>query len=103
MADYHELRRDHFGVVLQHTQSQLTFLLREYTYASEAAFEKERTRLETEAGTPSDHVLTVVKVRAHTFHGLCSTSHKVMAVYEYPQVTLQDEIAARLKEEKRFD
>jgi hypothetical protein len=48
-------------------------------------------------------VLGVVRVRTHTFHGLCSTSHKVMAVYEYPQVTLQDEIVARQKEEKRFD
>ncbi len=45
----------------------------------------------------------MTKVRAHSFHGLCSTSHKVLALYEYPQVTLQDEIAARLKEEKRFD
>lgn len=34
MTDYRELRRDHFGIVLRHNQSELTFLLREYTYAS---------------------------------------------------------------------
>jgi hypothetical protein len=38
MADYRELRRDHMGVLLQHLQSGLTFLLREYTFASETAY-----------------------------------------------------------------
>jgi hypothetical protein len=45
MADYREVRRDSLGLVLQQPQTDLTFLLREYTYASEAAFEKERGRL----------------------------------------------------------
>lgn len=45
MSDYRELRRDNMGVVLQHLQSELTFLLREYTFASEAAYDKERGRL----------------------------------------------------------
>lgn len=50
MSDFRELRRDHLGVVLQHLQSELTFLLREYTFASETAYEKERCRLEGELG-----------------------------------------------------
>ena len=45
VVDYNELRRDPLGLVLQQPQTQLTFLLREYTYASETIFEKERGRL----------------------------------------------------------
>ena len=45
LSDYKELRRDQLGLVLQQPQTELTFLLREYTYASEAIFERERGRL----------------------------------------------------------
>lgn len=50
-----------------------------------------------------ENVLSVVKIKTHTIHGLCSITHKILVIYEYPQVTLLDQIIARQKEEKRFD
>lgn len=47
--------------------------------------------------------MSVSKIKTHTIHGLCSTTFKIFVIYEYPRVTLQDEILARQKEEKRFD
>jgi hypothetical protein len=38
-----------------------------------------------------------------TVSGLCSTSHKIYAIYEYPEVTLYEEIQARQREHKIFD
>lgn len=103
-CDYKELKKDPNGTVLLHNQTQVTYLLKEYTYGSDLQFEQERHRLEKEieAGI-QDTVLSVVKIKSHTIHGLCSTTHKLYAIYEYPQVTLHDEIQARQKEEKRFD
>ena len=44
-----------------------------------------------------------VRVEAATFKNLCSTNYKVYALFEYPQVTLKDEILARRQESKSFE
>lgn len=36
-------------------------------------------------------------------NNFCSTSYKIYAIYEYPQVTLSEEILARQKEAKYFE
>lgn len=42
MSDYKEIKRDQHGVHLLHHQSQLTYLLKEYNYASDLQYEQER-------------------------------------------------------------
>lgn len=44
-----------------------------------------------------------MKVFNKEFNNLCATTFKIYVVYEYPSVTLQEEIAARKKEDKYFD
>jgi len=67
-------------------------------------YEQERMRLEREITHPkSENILGVYKIKTHTITGLCSTTHKIYAIYEYPQVSLQDEIIARRKENKQFE
>jgi hypothetical protein len=91
MSDYKEVKRDQNGTILEHHQTHLTYLLREYNYGSELTYDQERSKYEMEIeGGIAENVLSVTKIKTHTIHGLCSTSFKIYVVYEYPQVTLQD-------------
>jgi hypothetical protein len=36
------------------------------------------------------------------FNNLCSTSYKIYALFDYPEITLNDEINARRREGKHF-
>ena len=76
----------------------MSYILKEYTYVLETQYEKERSRFEAEISCPTcENILNVHKIKTHTISGLCSTTHKIYAIFEYPQVTLADEIAARRK------
>lgn len=83
------MRREPRGVVLQHRTTNDTFLLKEYTFASEAPFNAKIKALqaEVEAG-PREYIVSVVKAEGKAFHNFCSTCFKVYALFEYPQVTL---------------
>lgn len=50
-----------------------------------------------------EYVITPVKLESKVFSSFCSTSYKVYAIFEYPQVTLREEITARQKESKNFE
>lgn len=98
MSDYREIGRTSAGVHLLNHQTQLTYLLKEYTYASDLQYEQERYKYERQMGEGEmENVLSVSKIKTHTIHGLCSTTFKIYVIYEYPQVTLLDEIMARQK------
>lgn len=45
----------------------------------------------------------MVRVESKIFSSFCSTTYKIYAVFEYPQVTLREEILARQKENKTFE
>jgi hypothetical protein len=45
----------------------------------------------------------VVRAEGKAFHNFCSTCFKVYALFEYPQVTLREEIVARQREQKAFE
>lgn len=48
LAEFKELKKDSQGIMLQHNKNQQTYLLKEFTYASERMYEQERRRLEKE-------------------------------------------------------
>ena len=50
-----------------------------------------------------EYIVSPVKVESKVFSSFCSTSYKVYAIFEYPQVTLREEIIARQKENKSFE
>lgn len=75
------MRREAGGVVVVRPPHESTYLLREYSFACEATFEKELARLEGEVAVSTEHVLAVAQVRTHSFHGLCSTTHKLTVLY----------------------
>lgn len=55
---------------------------------------KHKFQKEIEHGQ-QDNILSLIKFKLVTLSGLCSTSHKIYAIYEYPEVTLHEEIQAR--------
>lgn len=52
---------------------------------------------------PREYIVSVVRAEGKTFHNFCSTCFKVYALFEYPQVTLREEIVARQREQKAFE
>jgi hypothetical protein len=50
-----------------------------------------------------EYVVSVVSAEGRSFASFCSTAYKIFALFEYPQVTLREEISARQKEGKRFE
>ena len=50
-----------------------------------------------------EYIVSPVRVQSKVFNNFCSTSFKIYAIFEYPQVTLREEILARCKESKNFE
>lgn len=44
-----------------------------------------------------------MRLFSQTFNNICSNSYKIYALYEYPSITLEEEIGARKREGKYFD
>lgn len=96
--EYEQVRQDPRGIVLLHKKNQETYLLKEYTYASEALFKNKEKELEEQIKQgPKEYIVSPVKVESRVFNSFCSTSYKIYAIFEYPQVTLKEEILARQK------
>ena len=99
---YAETRREARGVVLQHRHTDTCFLLKEYTFAAEGPFNAKLKALQAEAQAgPREYIVSVVRAEGKAFHNFCSTCFKVYALFEYPQVTLREEIMARQREQAR--
>jgi hypothetical protein len=59
---YTETRREARGVVLQHRQTDTCFLLKEYTFASEAPYSSKLKALQAEAvAGPREYIVSVVR------------------------------------------
>lgn len=102
--EYEQVRQESRGIILLHKQNQNTYLLKEYTYASEVLFKnKEKELGEQIKQGPKEYIVSPVKVESRVFNSFCSTSYKIYAIFEYPQVTLREEILARQKENKNFE
>ena len=102
--DYQEVRHDSRGVVLLEKQSQNTFLLKEYTFCSEPLFNEKVRQLKSQIDNgPQEHIISPIQMESKVFNNFCSTSYKIYAIFEYPQVTLREEILARQKEDKSFE
>lgn len=91
-------------MILQHRQTEACYLLKEYTFAGEAPFTAKLKALEAEAQAgPREYIVSVVRAEGKSFHNFCSTCFKIYALFEYPQVTLREEILARQRENKAFE
>ena len=51
----------------------------------------------------NEHLLSIVRFTGQEFNNFCSNSYKIYVLYEYPPITLEDEIQARSKENKCFE
>lgn len=90
-TEYEQLKPDARGMVLLHKQNNSTYLLKEYTFGSEILFrnKEKQLRMQIEHGF-REHIISPVKVEAKTFNSFCSTSFKIYAIFEYPQVSLKE-------------
>jgi len=72
-------------------------------YPTETTFKSKLKALQEEIAQPQrEFIINPIVVEHQVFNNFCSTSYKIYVVYEYPQVTLREEIMARKKEEKNF-
>jgi CRISPR/Cas system-associated endonuclease/helicase Cas3 len=102
--EYEQLRQDHRGFVLLSKKDQSCYLLKEYTFCSEMLFRnKERELKEQISYGAREYIVSPVRIEAKVFNSFCSNSYKIYAIFEYPQVTLKEEIGARQKENKSFE
>ena len=51
----------------------------------------------------SENSLKLIKLWTEEYSGVCSSVFKIFPMYEFSQVTLQDEIQARLNDRKVFE
>ncbi len=79
---YTETKRDARGVVLMHKQTELTYLLKEYTFANELAYHSKVGALEREVQEGlKEYIVSPVRVESKVFNNFCSNSYKVYAIF----------------------
>jgi hypothetical protein len=68
--------------VLLHKQAQTTFLLKEYSFASEPHFKAKFASLQEElARGPREYIVSLVRLESRVFSSFCSTSYKIYAIF----------------------
>ncbi len=103
-SQYEEVKQEARGIVLLEKATQNTFLLKEYTFCNEILFKNKLKQLKEQIDKgPREYVISPVRIESKVFSSFCSTSYKLYAIFEYPQVTLREEISARQKENKNFE
>ena len=48
-SSFDEVKKDNSGTHLKHKETQLTYLLREYTYSNDMEYERHRNKLERDS------------------------------------------------------
>lgn len=92
------------GTLLKHKTSKDTFLLKEISFMDQEEYRKMLDRYRSKKnGTPKENLLNVVEVDGRVKTNFCSGTYKLYIIYEYPTITLQEEIQARVKESRFFD
>lgn len=76
--------------------------MKEYCYADQKEFERQLTYFQAQQ-EQGENVLQMVKVLSKEFKNFCSNTYKIYTIYEYPSVTLEEEINARKEQQKYFD
>jgi hypothetical protein len=101
---YEEVRQEPRGLVLVEKETQNSVILKEYTFCSQMLFEAKVKELKGQIDKGlQEYVISPVKIESKIFSSFCSTSYKIYALFEYPQVSLREEIMARQKENKSFE
>ena len=101
---YEKVAQDTRGLVLLDKKTQNNYLLKEYTFCSQTQYQNKKKELQelVKAG-PKEYVISPVRIQSSIFSSFCSTSYKIYAIFEYPQVTLKEQISARQKENNSFE
>jgi hypothetical protein len=91
-------------MVLASNNSDNTYLLKEWSFVSKKEYEGEHKRFQSlESQHQNENILALVRFFSQTFNNICSTSYKIYALYDYPSITLQDEINTRHLQNKYFE
>jgi hypothetical protein len=97
-SQYEEVKQEARGVVLLEKTTKNSFILKEYTFCNEILFKSKLKELQEQVDKgPREYVISPIRVESKVFSSFCSTSYKLYAIFEYPQVTLREEISARQK------
>jgi len=86
------------GRLLKHKTSKETFLLKEVSFMDQEEYRRalEKYRSKRKA-SPKENLLNIVEVEGRVKTNFCSGTYKLYIIYEYPTITLQEEIQARVK------
>ena len=104
LEGYRELRRENNGLVLADKTGDNQYFLKEFNFADKKEYENEFKKYrDLEKGEANENLLSLVKVTGKEFNNFCSNSYKIYALYEYPAITLEEEISARGRENKYFE
>jgi hypothetical protein len=91
-------------VVLGSKNSETTYLLKELSFVNKRDYETEYKRLQGLESQPhNENILALVRFFSQTYNNICSTSYRIYALYDYPSITLHDEITTRHLQAKYFE
>lgn len=92
------------GTLLRHRTSKEGFLLKEVSFMDQDEYQKALDKYRARRARPAkENLLNLVEVQGRVKANFCSGTYKLYLIYEYPSITLQEEIAARARETRFFE